>query len=201
MYKKLSSKDREKDIYNLAKTRERKARDFNRVKCIKGEDSKVLVRDEEINYLYKDYFEKLLNENHLGNFEEIENSKIHETRADMFFRRRNNSEVYITLKKMKLGKTLGPDEIPIEAWKCLGNDGVLWLTKLFNRIITTRKRPDEWRKSNLVHICKNKGDIKNLNNYRGRKLMSHTMKLWERGIERCPRVETIVSEKTVWFYA
>jgi hypothetical protein len=42
--------------------------------------------------------------------------------------------------------------------------------------------PDEW-KSTLVPIVKNKGDIQSCTNYLGIKLMSHTMKLWERVIE------------------
>jgi hypothetical protein len=41
---------------------------------------------------------------------------------------------------------------------------------------------DEWR-STLVPIFKNKGDIQSCINYRGIKLMSHTMKLWERVID------------------
>ena len=40
--------------------------------------------------------------------------------------------------------------------------------------------PDEWRRSVLVPLYKGKGDIKECGNYRGIKLMSHTMKLWER---------------------
>jgi hypothetical protein len=43
--------------------------------------------------------------------------------------------------------------------------------------------PDEWRRSTLVPIFKNKGDIQSCTNYLGIKLMSHTMKLWERVIE------------------
>jgi hypothetical protein len=42
--------------------------------------------------------------------------------------------------------------------------------------------PEEWR-STLVPVFKNKGDIQSCTNYRGIKLMSHTMKLWERVIE------------------
>ena len=45
----------------------------------------------------------------------------------------------------------------------------------------------------IVPIYKNKGDIQNCSNYRGIKLMSHTMKLWERVIEHRLRVETKVS--------
>ena len=39
------------------------------------------------------------------------------------------------LKRMKLGKTLGPDGIAIEVWKCLDEVGMFWLTKLLNKII------------------------------------------------------------------
>ena len=43
--------------------------------------------------------------------------------------------------------------------------------------------PEEWRRSVLIPIYKNKGDAQCCGNYRGIKLMSHTMKVWERIIE------------------
>jgi hypothetical protein len=43
--------------------------------------------------------------------------------------------------------------------------------------------PEEWRRSIVVLIFKNKEDIQSCYNYKGIKLMSHTMKLWERVIE------------------
>ena len=42
-YDKLGTKDGKKDVYKLAKLRERKTRDFNHIKCINNEDSRVLV--------------------------------------------------------------------------------------------------------------------------------------------------------------
>lgn len=100
---------------------------------------------------------------------------------------------------MKIGKALGPDGIPIKAWKSMGDDGLSWLTKLFNKIIRTKKIPSEWRKSIMVPIYKNKGDIQNCTNYRGIKLMSHTMKLWERVIEHRLRHKTRVSHNQFGF--
>ena len=44
----LDSKEGGKRIYKLAKIREKKTRDFNQVKCIKSENSKMLVKHEEI---------------------------------------------------------------------------------------------------------------------------------------------------------
>ena len=100
---------------------------------------------------------------------------------------------------MKNGRAVGPDNIPIEVWKGLGEKGINWLTKLFNEILRSKKMPDEWRKSTLVPIYKNKGDIQSCGNYRGIKLMSHTMKLWERVIERRLRKETQVTENQFGF--
>ena len=48
LYDKLGTKDGERDIFKLAKLRERKTRYFNHIKCSKNEYSRVLVQDKEI---------------------------------------------------------------------------------------------------------------------------------------------------------
>jgi hypothetical protein len=103
------------------------------------------------------------------------------------------------LKKMKTGKALGPDDIPIEVWRCLGDIAIVWLTKLFNIIFQSNKMSDEWRKSILVSIFKNKGDIQSCTNYKRTKLMSHTMNLWERVIEHRLRKLTNISKNQFGF--
>ncbi|XP_039841081.1 uncharacterized protein LOC120700963 [Panicum virgatum] len=110
-----------------------------------------------------------------------------------FVRRILESEVKEALKRMKGGKATCPDGIPVEVWRCLGDIAIVWLTKLFNRIFRSNKMPEEWRRSILVPIYKNKGDIQSCTNYRGIKLMSHTMKLWERVIEHRLRGMTRVT--------
>jgi hypothetical protein len=88
-------------------------------------------------------------------------------------------EVWEAIRKMKNNKATGPDNIPIEAWKSLGADGVDLLVTLMNEVFSEEKIPTEWRESTIVPIYKDKGDIQDCN-YRGIKLMSHTMKLYER---------------------
>jgi hypothetical protein len=51
----------------------------------------------------------------------------------------------------------------------------------------------------LVPIFKNKGDVQSCTNYQGIKLMSHTIKLWERIIEHCLRGVTNVTENQFGF--
>jgi hypothetical protein len=67
---------------------------------------------------------------------------------------------------MKTSMALGPDDILIEVWRCLGDIAIVWLTKLFNIIFLSNKMSDEWRRNILVSIFKNKGDIQSSTNYR-----------------------------------
>jgi hypothetical protein len=49
-------------------------------------------------------------------------------------RRIQESEIKDVLKRMKGGKAMGPDRIPIEVWRSFGDVAIVWLTKLFNLI-------------------------------------------------------------------
>jgi hypothetical protein len=48
LYQRLGTKEQEKDIYRVAKSRERKMRCIIQVKCIKDETEQLLTRDEDI---------------------------------------------------------------------------------------------------------------------------------------------------------
>jgi Reverse transcriptase (RNA-dependent DNA polymerase) len=197
LYQKLGTKEGEKCIYKLAKIRDRKTRDLNHIRCIKDENQRLLVRDDEVKERWRSYFDRLFNGESERGHVELENAFDDANRR--FVRRIKVSEVKESLKRMKSSKALGPDNIPIEVWKCLGDVALVWLTNLFNKILHSNKMPDEWRQSTLVPIYKRKGDIQNCSNYRGIKLMSHTMKLWERVIEHRLRIETDVSDKQFGF--
>jgi len=108
-------------------------------------------------------------------------------------------EVKEALRKMKSGKIIDPDGIPVEVWKSLGEDRVAGLTNFFNVIFKTARMPQEWRHSTIIPLYKNKGYAQNCNNYRGIKLLSHTMKLWERVIEGRLRTNIEISENQFGF--
>jgi len=48
LYQKLGTKEGEKEVFKLARARERKIRDFGVMRCIKDENGKVLSEDAEI---------------------------------------------------------------------------------------------------------------------------------------------------------
>lgn len=51
---------------NLKKMRERKSRNLNHVRCIRSEDQKILLKDNDIIERWRGYFNKLLNEESFG---------------------------------------------------------------------------------------------------------------------------------------
>jgi hypothetical protein len=140
LYRKLDIKEGENIVYKMAKLRERNIRDFNRVKCIKNETDRLLVKDDEIKNRLREYFDKLFNDESEKTAIELDDSVDTNRR---FVRRIQKSEVKETLKKIKTGKALEPDDIPIEVWRCLENIAIVWLTKLFNIIFRSNKMPDE----------------------------------------------------------
>ncbi|XP_047489128.1 uncharacterized protein LOC125039333 [Penaeus chinensis] len=84
------------------------------------------------------------------------------------------------------GKAVASDSIPVEVWKCLGKTGVEYLTREFN-IMNIERIPEQWRISTNIPIFKNKGDILACGNFRGIKLMCHSMKIYERIHDKCLR--------------
>ena len=48
LYQKLYFKEGEKEVFKLARARERRTRDLNSVKCIKDEDGRILIEDTKL---------------------------------------------------------------------------------------------------------------------------------------------------------
>ena len=111
----------------------------------------------------------------------------------------SKGEVLRALGRAKRGKAVGPDEIPVEVWSVVGSKAVDWLTRLFNKIMSGDAMPGEWRKSWIIPLFKGKGDVHECKNYRGIKLLSQTMKVWERIVETRLRHMTKIREKQFGF--
>ncbi|KAK3535754.1 hypothetical protein QTP70_021053 [Hemibagrus guttatus] len=194
LYTRLDTREGEKDLYRLARQRDRDGKDVQQVRVIKDRDGRVLTSEESVQRRWKEYFEELMNEENERE-KRVEGVNSVEQEVDKI----RKDEVRKALKRMKSGKAVGPDDIPVEVWKCLGKAAVEFLASLFNRILESEKMPEEWRRSVLVLIFKNKGDVQSCSNYRGIKLMSHTMKVWERVVEARLRKVVEICEQQYGF--
>ena len=63
----------------------------------------------------------------------------------------------------------------IEVWKLLGDEGVDYLLQTMNAV-PVEGMPQSWRNSEISPLYKGKGSVLECGNYRGIKLMAHTMK-------------------------
>jgi hypothetical protein len=162
LYQQLGTKEWEKDIYRMTKSRERKTRDINQVKYIKDATERLLTKDEDIKNRRREYFDKLFNEDSGSSSIELDISSDDLNRQ--FVLRIQESKIKDALKRMKGGKAMGLDGIPIEVWRSLGDVAIVWLTKLFNLNFRPNKMLDEWRRSILVPIFKNKGGVQSCPN-------------------------------------
>ncbi|KAK3553997.1 hypothetical protein QTP70_019112 [Hemibagrus guttatus] len=194
LYTRLDTREGEKDLYRLARQRDRDGKDVQQISVIKDRDGRVLTSEESVQRRWKEYFEELMNEENERE-KRVEGVNSVEQKVDKI----RKDEVRKALKRMKSGKAVGPDDIPVEVWKCLGEAAVEFLTSLFNRVLESERMPEEWRRSVLVPIFKNKGDVQSCSNYRGIKLMSHTMKLWERVVEARLRKVVEICEQQYGF--
>ena len=194
LYARLETKEDEKELYRLARQRDRAGKDVQHVRVIKDENGNVMVNSEAVLKRWKEYFEKLMNE---------ENNRDPRTEEAEVVNKEVNcvskEEVKNALRRMKKDKAAGQDELPVEVWKCMVKMGIKFLTRLFNRLLIGERMPEEWRRSVLIPIYKNKGDAQCCGSYRGIKLMSHTMKVWERIIEARLRDRVEISKQQYGF--
>jgi hypothetical protein len=177
-YAKLETKEGQKMIYKVAKQRNKGKSEQGHAKCIKDAYGKTIVDAGDINKRWKEYFERLLNEENPRSEQAVSQARNLEE-VEMVKR----GDIIRALERMQNNKALGPDGVPIEVFKVMGKDGVDMLMRLFSVVWKDGKIPDAWRESTIVPIFKGKGDMQDCGNYRGIALMSHTLKLWERVLE------------------
>ncbi|XP_071715159.1 uncharacterized protein [Rutidosis leptorrhynchoides] len=127
----------------IAKARERRRRDIDNIKFIKNEAGQTLVKEDEIRKRWKEYFSSLFVGGRTEHHEDLQEADIEQFQINRDCEEINHEEVRLALRKMGRNKDVGPDQIPIEAWWCLGDDGIRWLTCLFNKMFRSSKMPME----------------------------------------------------------
>ncbi|GJZ55576.1 hypothetical protein Tco_0610769 [Tanacetum coccineum] len=113
----LDSKEGEKDIYRIAKARDRSKRDLGNVRFIKYGDGRTIVNEDAVRRRWKEYFFDLFNRKRSGQTEEVDSIGTN-PQYNYYCSRIKHTKVKEALQKMGRNKAVGPDKIPIEAWRC-----------------------------------------------------------------------------------
>ena len=109
LYARLETKEGEKELYRLARQRDRAGKDVQHVRVIKDENGSVIVNSEAVLKRWKEYFKKLMNEENKRD-PSTEQAEVVNEEVNCV----SKKEVKNALRRMKKGKAVGPDELPIE---------------------------------------------------------------------------------------
>ena len=103
------------------------------------------------------------------------------------------------MRAMKNNKAVGPDNTPIEIWKCIGEAGTDIVWGLMRKMVSQGEMGSHCRKTSILPLYKEKGDIQQCSKYRASNCYHNTMKVWERILLGRIESETDVSENQFGF--
>ena len=189
-------KDLEQDMNGTRKLIYYMARSYRKgntvaTHSIKDKEGSLLTDPSHISRRWREYFEELLNVAENMNMMDVENEVENEQEAEPM-QEITTEEVKEAVKRMKNGKAPGDDRLPADIIKKLGEEEMIWLTRLINLAWSSCTVPEDWGRAVICPIHK-KGDKADCNNYRGISLLSHISKIYERILER--RLREVVENK------
>ena len=175
-------------LYSLANGNRRKRQFVSH--CIKDKNEVLLTDSEEISERWKEYFCDLLNSQ--DNSEEENDLRIGEEDEENPI---TMEEFEKAISRIKSGKSPGDDGLPVEVLKAGGATVANKLLKIFNAAYKAEMVPLHWQKGVISPILK-KGDKTVCNNHRGKTLLSHAGKIYNRILGRRLRdcVEDILDD-------
>ena len=138
MYARLETKEGEKESYRLARQRDRAGKDIQHVRVMKDENGNAMISSEAVLKRWKEYFEKLMNEKNNKDFRTEKAEAVNEVINCV-----SREEVRNALRRMKKDKAVGPDELAVEVWMCMGEMVINFLHRLFNRLLVGERMPEE----------------------------------------------------------
>ena len=143
---------------------------------MKDRNRKLLVDEERIRARWVEYF----SENVENEREELPKEQpVAEPEKEPT--RKKEEEA---IKAMKMGNAAGPSGITAEFWKHLGQAGIEWLLEMLKDIWAEGRVPEQWKRSEIVTIYKEKGGPLECGNYRVIKYLEHGVKIVEKILEK-----------------
>jgi len=173
----LNDTECENEIFRMAKQMVKERQDITGLNCIKRASGKVIVDDKGIKDSWKEYVEKLMNEE--NEWDHKISAEVKEGPADCI----GMAEVRAVLKKMKRHKAPGLSGLVAEMIQATGDIGIQWILDFCNGIVKEGSNPEDWKSSLVLPIYKGKGDPMECGSYRGIKLLGHAVKVVERIFE------------------
>jgi len=176
----------------MAKQMVKERQDITGLNCIKGASGKLIVDDKGIKDSWKEYMEKLMNEENEWDLKI--SAEVKEGPADCI----RMAEVRAVLKKVKRHKAPGLSGLVAEMIEPTWDIGTQWILDLYNGIVKEGSIPEDWKSSVVLPIYKGKGDPMECG-YRGMNSLEHAMKVVERIFEHRIRQQIEIDDMQFGF--
>jgi len=134
-------------FFRTAKQVVREIQDITGLNCIKGESGKVVVDEKGIKDSWKEYMEKLMNEE--NEWDHKISAGVKEGPADCI----RMAKVRAPLKKMKRHKAPGLSGLVAGMIHATGDIGTQWILDLCNGIVKEGSIPGDWKSGVVLPIC------------------------------------------------
>jgi len=106
----------------------------------------------------------------------------------------SGDEIKRAMKRLRDGKAMGLDGIPRMAWKYEGERLERWVRDYCNKVWREEGCPESWKEGVVVPIVK-KGEVEEIEEYRGVTIMAALYKIYVSVLEERLRAE--VEEKEI----
>ena len=128
LYEGLDTKEGENTLYRLARQIHQVGKDVQQVRMMKHKDGNVMTDEKSLLRIWKEYYMGLMKEEN----EERERERERERgggrerrdndgeRVNLEVESVSKEEVRENVQRMTNGKAVGPDDILVEGWKCIG---------------------------------------------------------------------------------
>jgi len=169
--------DQKRRLHNLAKYQPRKF--WNEIKKYKNKNSNRECKISQEDFYA--HFKNLFNDDEVFSNDEATNVlNSHEVeQLDALF---TLDDVQRAIKSLKSGKSSGDDELIAEMFVTCQDILSPILCKLFNHLFTNSLYPEQWTRGVIVPVPK-KGDLNDVNNYRGITLTSIFSKIFSQMLD------------------
>ena len=125
-------------LYRVVKQMVKRNADVVGGNCVKDKEGKIVTDEEVVRAVWKDYFEKLLNEEFAWNRDGLEAVDLVSGPCELI----SVAEVRTALQSMKSGKAVGPSGVSVEMlvrvptfWKVRESQGILWKFWNFSELV------------------------------------------------------------------
>jgi hypothetical protein len=159
-----------------------------KLKQIMNKEGTIINDDKTIMERWREHFQLILNGNQANTMEKESHNRRVSMRNTENPETIEKEELEEAIRKIKIGKAPGSDEVAPEMMKYIGVKAKEKLLYIYNLIWKRKVIPREWTNAVIIPIYK-KGNTRDCRNYRGISLLCVAAKVYETIIERKIRKE------------